>query len=177
MRYDISKPSAPKMPKLGKGTECIKLLLSQASKDMHEPLVPMFFPILGAHISVVEFLYSDLNWKDCVAKWLFWWQKVVVIGVNYHICWRLFAVISARERRSMYAPSNRSWILISRCHSQIHNSQFIFWTLPPQTCMGSVNIFKYIYNYINIIREKQRGTPRKINCELWILWIHEKGCF
>ena len=34
MRYDISKPSAPKMPKLGKGTECIKLLLSQASKDM-----------------------------------------------------------------------------------------------------------------------------------------------
>jgi hypothetical protein len=49
------------MPTLGKGTECIKLLLSQASKDMHEPLVPMFFPILGAHISVVEFLYSDLN--------------------------------------------------------------------------------------------------------------------
>ena len=30
MRYNISKPSAPKMPKLGKGTECIKLLLSQA---------------------------------------------------------------------------------------------------------------------------------------------------
>ena len=61
MRYDISKPTAPMMPNLGKGTECIKLLLSQASKDMHEPLVPMFFPILGAHISVVEFLYSDLS--------------------------------------------------------------------------------------------------------------------
>jgi hypothetical protein len=61
MRYDISKSIAPAMPTLGKGTECIKLLLSQASKDMHEPLVPMFFPILGAHISVVEFLYSDLN--------------------------------------------------------------------------------------------------------------------
>jgi hypothetical protein len=61
MRYDISKATAPAMPNLGKGTECIKLLLSQASKDMHEPLVPMFFPILGAHISVVEFLYSDLN--------------------------------------------------------------------------------------------------------------------
>ena len=41
MRYDISKPTAPAMPNLGKGTECIKLLLSQASKDMHEPLVPM----------------------------------------------------------------------------------------------------------------------------------------
>ena len=32
MRYDISKQAAPAMPTLGKGTECIKLLLSQASK-------------------------------------------------------------------------------------------------------------------------------------------------
>ena len=51
MRYDISKRTAPEMPNLGKGTECIKLLLSQASKDMHEPLVPMLFPSLAAHIS------------------------------------------------------------------------------------------------------------------------------
>lgn len=36
------KSTAPKMPKLGKGTECVQLLLSQVSKDMHEPLVPMF---------------------------------------------------------------------------------------------------------------------------------------
>ena len=50
MKYDITKPTAPAMPNLGRGTECIKLLLSQASKDMHEPLVPMLFPILGAHI-------------------------------------------------------------------------------------------------------------------------------
>ena len=34
MRYDISKKDAPKMPNLGKGTECIKILLSQVSKDM-----------------------------------------------------------------------------------------------------------------------------------------------
>ena len=64
MRYDISKPIAPKMPNLGKGTECIKILLSQASKDMHEPLVPMFFPVLGAHISGAEFQYPDLTWKE-----------------------------------------------------------------------------------------------------------------
>ena len=64
MRYDISKPTAPKMPNLGRGTECIKLLLSQASKDMHEPLVPMLFPILGAHVSGAEFLYPDLTWKE-----------------------------------------------------------------------------------------------------------------
>ena len=64
MRYDISKATAPAMPNLGKGTECIKLLLSQTSKDMHEPLVPMLFPVLGAHISGAEFQYPDLSWKE-----------------------------------------------------------------------------------------------------------------
>ena len=64
MRYDISKSTAPKMPTLGKGTEFLKLLLSQASKDMYEPLVPMFFPVLGAHISSAEFQYPDNSWKE-----------------------------------------------------------------------------------------------------------------
>ena len=64
MKYDITKPSAPKMPNLGKGTECIKILLSQASKEIQEPLVPMFFPVLGAHISGTEFQYPDLSWKE-----------------------------------------------------------------------------------------------------------------
>ena len=64
MKYDITKQTAPKMPNLGKGTECIKLLLSQASKDMHEPLVPMLFPSLGAHISGAEFQYPDLTWQE-----------------------------------------------------------------------------------------------------------------
>ena len=54
-RYDISKRTAPMMSTLGKGTECIKILLSQASKDMYEPLVPMLFPILGVHINAAEF--------------------------------------------------------------------------------------------------------------------------
>ena len=64
MRYNISKATAPAMPNLGKGTECIKLLLSQASKDMHEPLVPMLFPSLGAHFSGAEFQYPDRTWKE-----------------------------------------------------------------------------------------------------------------
>ena len=63
MRYDISKKTAPAMPNLGKGTESIKLLLSQASKSMHEPLVPMFFPSFGAHISGAKFQYPDRSWK------------------------------------------------------------------------------------------------------------------
>jgi hypothetical protein len=52
------------MPNLGRGTESIKILLSQVSKDMHEPLVPMLFPILGAHVSNTEFQYPDLTWKE-----------------------------------------------------------------------------------------------------------------
>ena len=64
MKYDISKNSAPKMPNLGRGTECIKILLSLVSKDVQEPIVPMLFPILGAHISGAEFQYPDLTWKE-----------------------------------------------------------------------------------------------------------------
>ena len=64
MRYDISRNKAPEMPNLGKGTECIKILLSQASKDMYEPLVPMLFPVLGARVCGAEFMYPDLIWKE-----------------------------------------------------------------------------------------------------------------
>ena len=31
---------------------------------MHEPLIPMLFPILGAHVSGSEFQYLDLTWKE-----------------------------------------------------------------------------------------------------------------
>ena len=64
MKYGINNKTAPKMLTLGKGTECIRLLLSQASKDMHESLVPMLFPSFGAHISGTEFQYLDLSWKE-----------------------------------------------------------------------------------------------------------------
>ena len=64
MKYDIIIQTAPKMPRLGKGTECIKILLSQVSKSMHEPLVSMLFPILGAHVSGSEFQYPYLTWKE-----------------------------------------------------------------------------------------------------------------
>lgn len=64
MKYDITKPTAPKMPTLGKGCECIKILVSQVSKDMSEALVPMVFPALGAYISGCQFLYPDQTWKE-----------------------------------------------------------------------------------------------------------------
>ena len=64
MKYDITKPHSPKMPVSEKGTECAQILLKQASKDMHAPVVPMLFPVLGAHMSRTEFQYPDLSWKE-----------------------------------------------------------------------------------------------------------------
>ena len=52
------------MPKPSKGTEFCKLLLSQASKDMRETLVPMAIPALTAHLSEVEFMYSDNKYYE-----------------------------------------------------------------------------------------------------------------
>ena len=55
MKYDISKKSAPAMPNLGNGTECIKILLSQASKVIQEPLVLMLYPVVSSNQVVVKF--------------------------------------------------------------------------------------------------------------------------
>ena len=46
------------MPNLGKGTECISLMLSQTSKDMQKRFIPMFFPLFGIHISDSRFQYQ-----------------------------------------------------------------------------------------------------------------------
>ena len=64
MKYYMFSRTAPAIPKPSKVTESCKFLLSQASKGMHEMLVPMFFPILGAHICAVEFQYPNLIWKE-----------------------------------------------------------------------------------------------------------------
>ena len=64
MKYDITKPVAPTMPNLGKGLDCFKLLLSQTSFDMHDPLFPMLSPVLGTKISNAEFQYPSGQWLE-----------------------------------------------------------------------------------------------------------------
>ena len=64
MTYNIFSNTAPAMPKPAKGTEFCKLLLSQASKDMREPLVPMSIPALAAHLTGVEFMYCDNQYYE-----------------------------------------------------------------------------------------------------------------
>lgn len=46
MKYNISKPTPPAMPNLGKNTKNLPFLLSQSSKGMHQSLVTKLFPIL-----------------------------------------------------------------------------------------------------------------------------------
>lgn len=62
--YDITKQTAPEMPNLGRGLETFRLLLSQASKDMHAPLLPMLPPLLGTKISQAEFQYPSGQWLE-----------------------------------------------------------------------------------------------------------------
>lgn len=64
MKYDITKSTAPSMPTLGKGTECLKLLLSQTSQDMNAPLLPMLPSVLGSKISQAEFQYPSGQWFE-----------------------------------------------------------------------------------------------------------------
>ncbi len=64
MNYNIFSSTAPAMPKPSKGTEFCKLLLSQASKDMRDPLVPMAIPALSSHLTDVEFMYCDNKYYE-----------------------------------------------------------------------------------------------------------------
>ena len=64
MNYKIFGNTAPAMPKPAKGTEFCKLLLSQTSKDMRDPLVPMAIPALAAHLTDVEFMYCDNKYYE-----------------------------------------------------------------------------------------------------------------
>ena len=64
MIYDIFSRTAPAMPKPGKGTEIVKLLLSQVSKGMQEPILPMTLPALAAHVSGAEFKYPDTKYYE-----------------------------------------------------------------------------------------------------------------
>ena len=64
MNYNIFDRTAPAMPKPSKGTEVVKLLLSQVSNDIREPLLPMTLPALAAHLCEVEFMYSDNKYYE-----------------------------------------------------------------------------------------------------------------
>lgn len=69
MKYDIFSSKAPAMPQAGKGTLFVKFLLSQASKDMREPLIPMAFPALSAHLTDVKFNTPITKITSFVVKW------------------------------------------------------------------------------------------------------------
>ena len=60
MKYDINNKTAPKMPPLGKGTECIQIIPSQASKTMLFLLITMYFTLLGTQVCVFKIQHPEL---------------------------------------------------------------------------------------------------------------------
>ena len=60
MKYYINNKTAPNMPTLGKGTECIRIIPSQASKTMLFLLITMFFTLLGTQVCVFKFQHPEL---------------------------------------------------------------------------------------------------------------------
>lgn len=49
------------MPNLGIGTKFMLFLLSKASKDMHQSIVPILFSLLESHVSGAKFTRPDQN--------------------------------------------------------------------------------------------------------------------
>lgn len=64
MIYDIFSPYAPAMPKPGKGTEIIRLYLSQVSPEMREAIAPMPFSALASHLQGVKVMYSSNRYLE-----------------------------------------------------------------------------------------------------------------
>ena len=67
------------------GTKCIKLLCSKASNFMFSPPISMLFPVFGAHLRKIEFLYSMQTWKELCDKLAISWLKLAKTWAN----WRL----------------------------------------------------------------------------------------
>ncbi len=57
--YNIFSAVFPKPPKSGKGTEFTKFIVSKASPNTRDTLLPMSFPPVSAHLTNVTFVYSD----------------------------------------------------------------------------------------------------------------------
>ena len=60
MKYYINNKTAPNMPTLGKGTECIQIIPSLDSETMFFLLITMYFTLLGTQVCVFKFQHPDL---------------------------------------------------------------------------------------------------------------------
>ena len=60
MKYYINNKTAPNMPTLGKGTECIQIIPSQASETMFFLIIPMLITLLGTQVCVFKIQHPEL---------------------------------------------------------------------------------------------------------------------
>jgi len=68
MIYNTTKKTVHTMPRQGKGSKCIKILLSKAPKVVFEPLIMMFFLIFGAQMSYSKFQKPGLKMEGFRGK-------------------------------------------------------------------------------------------------------------
>ena len=127
MNYNIFGDKAPKAPTLGKGTECIKLLCSQASNFMFSPLIPMHFPVFWAHLRKTEFLYSMQTWKELCDKMAISWLKVAKTWANWRLSWKPYARISEGMTKG---KSGRlvEWQRVMKTRGATHAAASCAWT-------------------------------------------------
>jgi len=64
MHYSITSKTAPEMPALGRGLECIKTISSQLSNNMRQAIIPMLFAPLGTYLTKTEFKYPDNTYME-----------------------------------------------------------------------------------------------------------------
>ena len=73
---------------------------------MHKPLVPMFFPVLDAHMSDAELQYPDNSWKELTGIMAYLMSKSGDHKGQEHWDARISASITSRNARVVI-----SWIV------------------------------------------------------------------
>jgi hypothetical protein len=68
MTYNIFSSSAPAMPTPGKGTEIIKLYLSQVSSEIREAITPMPFSAFASHLQGVKVIIGLTVFSSSTAQ-------------------------------------------------------------------------------------------------------------
>ena len=68
MKYDITKPSAPKMPTPRKRDRMYPNPPLKGHKTPSAPLLPAPFTLPSAHKHAPEFQYPDLTWKETCSQ-------------------------------------------------------------------------------------------------------------
>ena len=95
---------------------------------MFSPLIPMLFPVFGAHLRKSEFLYSGQIWRKRVVSRPIWWLKSVKTWANWRLSCPMQGFPQTWRRGNQEAGGMEAWDEDAR-GQQPH----ICWMLPTTT--------------------------------------------